>query len=560
MLLIVAALPAVNSIDRYFEKKSNNEFISDEIIMDEDCGCSDSITTGYMLGIMKERSIPIHPDETLEKPTVIDDLPEYFNWMDFEGQDWTTPAKDQSSCGSCWIFTALGVLDSIINIRENRADLDVDLSEQYALSCLTRAGNCIAGWVYNAFFYIMCNRTTGNNCNGIIPESCFPYKAVDADGVNDYGDDNDPVLCDEKSEDWENYLIPISGFGKWYSDGSPEDIEAIKTQIMQDGPIGADMMITLYIHGKDNFLDWGWVHNEMDDYYSSSEHFDSTNHCVVVVGWKDDPLIDKGGYWICKNSWGPEWGYNGFFNIEYGSLRIDSSQIAWVNYDPDVLINWEPVANAGGIYYGDIGEEISFDGSGSFDHEGEIISYEWDFGDGYNEYGITAVHMYESPQVYPVKLTVRDNEGNTVNDTTWAFIGRSNEPPNKPSVFGPLNGKKGTKYDYTFSAVDPDGDDVYFYIYWGDMYVPVWIGPFSSGEEIILNHSWNDKLSHTLRVKAKDCYGFKSDWATLEVKMPKYNFLNLNLNLLIWIFERFPNAFPILKYLLAQSLGQDDVK
>jgi len=62
---------------------------------------------------------------------------------------------------------------------------------------------------------------------------------------------------------------------------------------------------------------------------------------VCIVGWKDDDSIQNGGYWICKNSWGTDWGYDGFANIEYGSMNIDKSRfpfdgfILWVDYNPD---------------------------------------------------------------------------------------------------------------------------------------------------------------------------------------------------------------------------------
>jgi len=545
MLLIVTAFSTtVNSEDNNIDNQVFNETNTYD-----NCGCSGNYKINNRNWIIKKSEIPLNPDETLEKPIVMDNLPDYFNWMDYEGKDWTTSAKDQSSCGSCWIFAALGALDSIINIREGIAELDVDLSEQYAISCLPRAGNCITGWAYKAFFYIMSDRPTGNNCNGIIPESCFPYKAIDAEGINDYSDDNDPVLCDEKCENWEDFLIPISDFGKWYPDGSIEDIDAIKTQVMQNGPVCANIDFTFYIHGKDSLLDWGWDHNDIDEFYTTSEDFVTSLHCIVIVGWRDDTDITNGGYWICKNSWGPEWGYNGFFNIEYGKLRIDSIKIAWVDYEQDVFVNWKPIAKTGGIYYGDIGQEIMFDASDSFDHEGEIISYEWDFGDGNHESGIDVAHSYESQGAYPIELTVIDNVGNICNDTTWAFIGRSNNPPNTPIINGPSNGKKGIEYSYNFSAVDPEGDDIYYYIYWGDMYVPVWIGPFPSGEEITLNHTYIDKTTFILRVKARDCYDFKSDWSILEVTIPKNKMFEYDLDYLRWLIERFPNAFPILKHL-----------
>ena len=547
LLIVTAFSTTVNSEDNNI---GNQNFY--ETKTHDNCGCAVTNENRYKFGLMKEISKPTNLDKASMKPTSID-TPDYFNWMDYEGQDWTTPAKSQGTCGSCAIFSALGALESIINIREGKANLNIALSEQYVLSCIPFAGNCIGGNPYNAFYYIMCNRSSGNNCNGIIPESYFPYRGIDTDGCNGLDYDNKPVLCDEKCEDWENYLIPISDFGKWYPDGSSEDRDAIKTQIMQYGPVSTSMHTTWYINGEDNFIDWGFIHHDPDDYYSSSLQFNSIDHCILIVGWKDDPLIGNGGYWICKNSWGTEWGYNGFFNIEYGCLRIDNSEIDWVVYNPDVYVNWRAIADAGGIYYGDVGHEIVFDASGSFDHEGEIISYDWDFGDGNHGSGMTALHIYESQGAYPVTLSIVDNEDNLVNDTTWAFIGRSNNPPNTPTVDGPLEGKNGIEYNYNFSVTDPDGDDIYYFIYWGDMY-PEWIGPFPSGEIITLNHTWIDKANFHLVVKTKDSYGFKSDCATFNVTMPKSKPFNLNFNIISWLFERFPNVFPILKQLLRLTL------
>jgi hypothetical protein len=551
MLLIITSV----SITISSEDNNINIQVLNENDFYENCRCGVTNNAKLRIGLIEEMPITRDLDGTSIKPTIIE-TPDYFNWMDFEGQDWTTPAKNQNPCGSCWLFSALGALESIINVREGRAELDIDLSEQYVLSCLPRAGNCIGSDPFNAFFYIMNNRSTGNNCNGIIPESCFPYRAIDSDGFNGENYDNDPVPCDEKCENWEDCLIPISDFGKWKADGSPEDIEAIKTQIIQDGPIVTHIVITYYIHGKDNLIDWGVKNKNPDDYYSSSQHFDIVNHCVVIVGWKDDPLINNGGYWICKNSWGTDWGYNGFFNVEYGCLNIDNSLKIWVDYNPDVFANWVPVANAGEIYYGDVGQEIIFNASKSFDHEGEIISYEWDFGDGNHGSGMTTTNMYESQGGYPVTLTVIDNEGNIGNDTTWAFIGRSNDPPSKPTIDGPPNGKKGIAYDYNFSAIDPDGDDIFYSVYWGDMW-PEWLGPYNSGEIITLNHTWIEKAEYLICVTAKDVYDFKSDVTSLEVTIPKNKPFGYNLNIFNWLFERFPNAFLILKHLLKLSLERN---
>ena len=51
----------------------------------------------------------------------------------------------------------------------------------------------------------------------------------------------------------------------------------------------------------------------------------SVDHCVVLVGWKDTTVSDgSGGYWILRNSWGPDWGIGntGYMYISYGSDEV----------------------------------------------------------------------------------------------------------------------------------------------------------------------------------------------------------------------------------------------
>jgi len=128
-----------------------------------------------------------------------------------------------------------------------------------------------------------------------------------------------------------------------------------------------------------------------------------------------------------------------------------------------------------------------------------------------------------------------------------AFVTGYNKPPDKPTINGPINGRAGKKYDYTFSAIDPDGNDVYFFIRWGDGYENRWVGPYSSGEEITFSHTYEEKGEYIIQAKAKDTYiDFESDWAALGISMPKNKIINP--------FERFlenhPYMFPILRRLL----------
>ena len=122
----------------------------------------------------------------------------------------------------------------------------------------------------------------------------------------------------------------------------------------------------------------------------------------------------------------------------------------------------------------------------------------------------------------------------------------SNSPPNAPTISGETNGEAGVGYWYTFVAVDPDNNPVTFYIDWGDG-SEGWKVEGASGGKYYYPHTWSKKGNYTIKVKAKDTLGEESDWATLEVTMPKNKAFNFNFNLLSWLFERFPNAFPILK-------------
>jgi len=116
-----------------------------------------------------------------------------------------------------------------------------------------------------------------------------------------------------------------------------------------------------------------------------------------------------------------------------------------------------------------------------------------------------------------------------------------------PTITGPTCGKVGKSYDYTFNATDPDGDDIYYAIAWDWGQWAEWIGPYESGEEITLRHSWDEKGAHTIIARAMDVYEEVSDIATLEVTMPK-NQQASNMWYLGWL-ERFPILQEILDVL-----------
>ncbi|MCJ7571175.1 MAG: hypothetical protein MUO82_04795 [Candidatus Thermoplasmatota archaeon] len=82
--------------------------------------------------------------------------------------------------------------------------------------------------------------------------------------------------------------------------------------------------------------------------------------------------------------------------------------------------------------------------------------------------------------------------------------------------------------EYTFVTNDQDGDDVYFYIDWGDDSGEVCLGLFKSDEEVKAIHSWTEEGIYIVRVKARDTNDLESDWAELELSMPKTKIISLN--------------------------------
>ncbi|UCF50383.1 MAG: PKD domain-containing protein [Thermoplasmatales archaeon] len=124
-----------------------------------------------------------------------------------------------------------------------------------------------------------------------------------------------------------------------------------------------------------------------------------------------------------------------------------------------------------------------------------------------------------------------------------------NNPPEIPTIDGPTSGNAETPYNYTFNSVDPDDDDVYYYIKWGDGYIESWDGPHPSGEDFEISHTYANEGSFTIEAKAKDSEGYESGWATLNVTMPRTKPSFFKFDLLNWLFERYPILLQTLRFL-----------
>jgi hypothetical protein len=122
-----------------------------------------------------------------------------------------------------------------------------------------------------------------------------------------------------------------------------------------------------------------------------------------------------------------------------------------------------------------------------------------------------------------------------------------NQSPTTPFLDGPMGGKAGQKYMYRLVSIDPDNDKVYYFIDWGDQTNSSWLGPYNSGEEISVSHTWSKRGTYIIKAKAKDTFGSESDWEILEVSMPRTISFK---SMFIKFLEQFPFAFPILRHLI----------
>ena len=196
-----------------------------------------------------------------------DELPVAVDWR---ANGWVTNVKDEGECGSCWTFSATGTMEGQhANVSKNL----VSLSEQELVDCVTNCYGCDGGEMNLAMEYVVAN-------GGDDTESSYPYTATD--GTCNFNKSNvgatfSKVVNLEKG-DCQGLLHAVATVG-------PVSIA-----------VNADAMMN-YQTGIMNV-----TNDECDP--------NSLDHGVLVVGYGQTTAGNK--FWIVKNSWGTEWGQDGY--------------------------------------------------------------------------------------------------------------------------------------------------------------------------------------------------------------------------------------------------------
>ena len=221
-------------------------------------------------------------------------------------------------------------------------------------------------------------------------------------------------------------------------------------------------------------------------------------------------------------------------------VTTSTSTASAISENDFIIIGFNVDAN--GPYQGEVGETIQF--LGSAENGNPPYEYDWDFGDGNFSDEQNPTHVYYKDGNYTVVLKVTDSDGITICDSTWALIIDDNNPPNTPEINGPSSGKPQVEYEFTFVSTDPDNDELYYVIDWGDGIEEV-IGLFPSGYIANASHEWIERGNYIIKGKAKDPYNAESNWEELPFSVPRNRIFSDSF--LLRILNQFLNLFIIIK-------------
>jgi hypothetical protein len=195
--------------------------------------------------------------------------------------DWTgtltTSVNDQGYCGSCWAFSGGQQMESA-GIEAGISTTTEKLSYQELVSCDTYSNGCSGGNPYYAYYWVYCN-------GGIDSDQEYPYDQATYDSGNS-------GTCSTK----DNYVLTVTGF--YYMGGATGS--DLQTYVENTGPLSV-------------LVDASTWSSYTGGIVTSSACGTGVNHAVNINGFNPDGDMD---YWIVRNSWGTDWGEDGYIYLE----------------------------------------------------------------------------------------------------------------------------------------------------------------------------------------------------------------------------------------------------
>lgn len=260
-------------------------------------------------------------EKTVKKTNNKDDEPSPIFWGNIDGYNYLTWPKNQHIpvyCGSCWAQAATSVLNDrlyINNVQKlGRPFPRHNLSVQAVINC-GLGGSCLGG--ESGLFYQLVK-------DWVIPtETCRVYQAENPDTFKCDGESK--CYNANRDESWPVTKYNGVTVNKWET---VRGKAAIKNALLT-GPVVCSYEVTDEFENYKPDSDKIVVFEQQKDFFQ-------LNHAVSIVGWDRD---EKGDYWIVRNSWGVEYGYNGMFYIRDGNtLGMESgcevpTEIVYHNWD-----------------------------------------------------------------------------------------------------------------------------------------------------------------------------------------------------------------------------------
>jgi len=176
-----------------------------------------------------------------------------------------------------------------------------------------------------------------------------------------------------------------------------------------------------------------------------------------------------------------------------------------------------------------------------------LFQRDYTTGDAMSMYGpsslqLTTVHcIYGDPT-----LVIYSPEWTCPGPIDAVVDGSSNSQPFAPEISGPSMGLPGTEYEFTFMVSDPNNDDVYLYVDWGDGDTEDYSGPHNSGDEVALSHAFSGQGTYIVKAKAKDTSDSEGPWGALQINIPRPKVFAF-----IQILERIIQRFPVLERIIS---------